>query len=96
MLDNVNQYNTHGKKKRKKRGMPATSAELRLPDTKLLANQVLALCRPLHQLMLGQVAPIVSNTGFYSKAQQHLWDPDQLPANATSTFYSVKIQKATQ
>jgi len=96
MLDNVNQYNTHGKKKRKKKGMPATSAELRLPDTKLLANQVLALCRPLHQLMLGQVAPIVSNTGFYSKAQQHLWDPDQLPANATSTFYSVKIQKVTQ
>ena len=83
-------------KRKKKKGMPATSAELRLPDTKLLANQVSALCRPLHQLMLGQVAPIVSNTGFYSKAQQHLWDPDQLPANVTSTFYSVKIQKAIQ
>jgi hypothetical protein len=67
MLDNVNHRNTHGTKG--KEGMPATSGELSLPDTKLLTNPVLALYRPLHQLMLGQVAPSASSSGFYSKAR---------------------------
>lgn len=37
--------------------MPATHAELRLPYNKLLANLVLKLYRPLHQLKHAQLGP---------------------------------------